>query len=217
MKKWLKHLKQLPLFEGLDEKALSSLLKMSREKQLKDKDILFLEGEQKSYIYVLGEGTILISKLTEDGEESLINVLSEGEVFPHTGFFDHSPYPGSAKAKKDVIVLAIPINGFEKLIRTYPELSFRVIQVMNKKIIYLQKKLNELLSLNVEARLIGAIAHLQETQGDTIRLTHQEMGNIIGSTRETVSRQLKKWEKEQYVDIKKDRIVLKKDFNELTT
>lgn len=83
---------------------------------------------------------------------------------------------------------------------------------MNKKISYLQKKLNEILSLNVESRLVGAMAHLQEAQGKTVRLTHQEIGNIIGSTRETVSRQLKKWEKEGWVEVKKDRIILKKDF-----
>ncbi|MDQ0257680.1 CRP/FNR family transcriptional regulator [Evansella vedderi] len=213
MKAWGKYLLEIPFFEGLDEKELNPILQMSRVKNLKDKEILFWEGDPKTHIYILGKGTILISKLTESGEESLINVLGEGEIFPHTGFFDQSPYPGTAKAKKDVTVMTIPIDGFERLIKNNPELAFRMMQVMNKKIIYLQKKLNEILSLNVESRLAGAMAHLQEAQGGTVRLTHQEIGNIIGSTRETVSRQLKKWEKEGWVEVKKDRIILKKDFS----
>ncbi|MBU9723995.1 MULTISPECIES: Crp/Fnr family transcriptional regulator [Bacillaceae] len=213
MKDWIKHLKGMPFFEGLSDEELSPIIEMSRIKELKDKEILFWEGDPRNYIYVLGEGTILISKLTESGEESLINVLAEGEIFPHSGFFDQSPYPGTAKAKKDVVLLAIPIDGFEKLIKNNPEYAFRIIQVMNQKLVFMQKKLNEILSLNVESRLKGALAHLQETQGNTIRLTHQEIGNIIGSTRETVSRQLKKWESEGLVEVKKDRIKLIKDFN----
>lgn len=202
----------MPFFEGLEEKEIDLIIEISRVKTLKDKDVLFWEGDPRTHIYILGEGTVLISKLTETGEESLINVLGEGEIFPHTGFFDQAPYPGTAKAKKEVTLLAIPIDGFERLIKNNPELSFRIIQVMNKKIVYLQKKLNEILSLNVESRLMGAMAHLQEAQGKVVRLTHQEIGNIIGSTRETVSRQLKKWEKEGWVEVKKDRIILKKDF-----
>ncbi|SDY61166.1 CRP/FNR family transcriptional regulator, anaerobic regulatory protein [Evansella caseinilytica] len=211
---WGRHLRELPFFEGLTEHELAPILQISRLRTLKDKEILFMEGDKRTHVYVLGKGTILISKLTETGEESLINVLGEGEIFPHTGFFDQAPYPGTAKAKKDVKVLAIPIERFEMLIKNHPELAFRMIQVMNEKIVFLQKKLNEVLSLNVEARLMGALAHLQETQGNTIFLTHQEIGNIIGSTRETVSRQLKKWEKNNWVEVKKDRIILIKDFND---
>ncbi|WP_078596954.1 Crp/Fnr family transcriptional regulator [Evansella clarkii] len=215
MKDWKNHLKEMPFFEGLTNDELEPVLTMSRIRQLKDKEVLFWEGEPKTHIYVLGEGTILISKLTETGEESLINVLGEGEIFPHSGFFGSSVYPGTATAKKNVTVLAIPVDSFEKLIESNPEIAIRIIQVMNKKIFYLQKKLNEILSLNVESRLKGALAHLQDTQGDVIRLTHQEMGNIIGSTRETVSRQLKKWEKQDLVEVKKDRVILKEDFESL--
>lgn len=213
MKEWQQHLQELPFFQGLTAEELEPIVRMSRVRKLKDKEVLFWEQDPKTHIYVLGEGTILISKLTETGEESLINVLGEGEIFPHTGFFDNSPYPGTATAKKDVTVLAIPMNEFEQLIKTHPELSFRIIQVMNKKIIYLQRRLNEILSLNVEARLKAALAHLQETHGNTVRLTHQELGNIIGSTRETVSRQLKKWERKGHLKIKKDRIVLIENFS----
>lgn len=213
MKEWQQHLQELPFFQGLTAEELEPIVRMSRVRKLKDKEVLFWEQDPKTHIYVLGEGTILISKLTETGEERLINVLGEGEIFPHTGFFDNSPYPGTATAKKDVTVLAIPMNEFEQLIKTHPELSFRIIQVMNKKIIYLQRRLNEILSLNVEARLKAALAHLQETHGNTVRLTHQELGNIIGSTRETVSRQLKKWERKGHLKIKKDRIVLIENFS----
>ncbi|MCE7791053.1 Crp/Fnr family transcriptional regulator [Salipaludibacillus sp. CUR1] len=185
---------------------------MSKKIKLEDKDRLFWEGEPRNYFYVLGKGTVLISKLTEKGDESLINVLGEGELFPHTGFFRRSPYPGTATAKRNVTVLAIPIEGFESFILEKPELAFKIIQVMNEKIVYLQRKLNEVLSLNVESRLKSAFSYLSDIQGQVIQLTHQEIGNIIGASRETVSRQLKKWEHEGKVEVKKDRIIIKEDF-----
>lgn len=201
------------MFEGLTEKELEPIVKMSREQYLKDKERLFWEGEEKQSFYMLGKGTILISKLTESGDESLINVLGEGEIFPHTGFFHKSPYPGTATAKRNVQVLAIPIEGFESFIRKKPELAFKIIQVMNKKIVYLQRKLNEVLSLNVESRLKSTFSYLVDVHGNVIQLTHQELGNIIGASRETVSRQLKKWEREEFVEVKKDRIIVKQSFD----
>ncbi|WP_233254204.1 Crp/Fnr family transcriptional regulator [Salipaludibacillus keqinensis] len=184
---------------------------MSKVQYLKDKDRLFWEGDEKKSFYVLGKGTILISKLTENGDESLINVLGEGEIFPHTGFFQKFPYPGTATAKKEVVVLAIPIEGFEAFFREKPDLAFKIIQVMDGKIVYLQKKLNEVLSLNVESRLKSTFSYLKDVQGQVIQLTHQELGNIIGASRETVSRQLKKWEHDGIVDVKKDRIIIQEE------
>ncbi len=201
------------MFEGLTEEELVPIITMSRKKTLKDKERLFWEGEEKESFFVLGKGTILISKLSESGDESLINVLGEGEIFPHTGFFHRSPYPGTATAKRDVTVLCIPIEGFERFIREKPELAFKIIQVMNEKIVYLQRKLNEVLSLNVESRLKSTFSYLVDVQGSVIQLTHQELGNIIGASRETVSRQLKKWEHEGFVDVKKDRIIVKQKFD----
>lgn len=196
----------------MSEEELKPIINMSKKIKLEDKDRLFWEGEPRNYFYVLGKGTVLISKLTEKGDESLINVLGEGELFPHTGFFRRSPYPGTATAKRNVTVLAIPIEGFESFILEKPELAFKIIQVMNEKIVYLQRKLNEVLSLNVESRLKSAFSYLSDIQGQVIQLTHQEIGNIIGASRETVSRQLKKWEHEGKVEVKKDRIIIKEDF-----
>lgn len=196
----------------MSEEELKPIINMSKKIKLEDKDRLFWEGEPRNYFYVLGKGTVLISKLTEKGDESLINVLGEGELFPHTGFFRKSPYPGTATAKREVTVLAIPIEGFESFILEKPELAFKIIQVMNEKIVYLQRKLNEVLSLNVESRLKSAFSYLSDIQGQVIQLTHQEIGNIIGASRETVSRQLKKWEHEGKVEVKKDRIIIKEGF-----
>jgi CRP/FNR family transcriptional regulator len=205
---WENIMQKSALFEGLSRDELRPVIAMGRKIRLKDKETLFFEGEEKNAFYILGKGTILISKLTEEGSESLINVLGEGETFPHTGFFKKTFYPGTATAKKDVTVLAIPIDKFELFVRDNPELMFRIIEMMNSKIIYLQKKLNEVLSLNVASRLKAAMAYLHDTQGKHIILTHQELGNIIGASRETVSRQLKKWEREGWLEVKKDKIIL---------
>lgn len=209
MKDWQNLLKKYDFFEELTDIEIIPLLEQSVEKRFTDKEILFSEGEDRNYLYVLREGTVLISKLSEDGEESLINILTSGEIFPHTGFFDDRPYPGTATAKKEAEVLMIPIVAFERFIKSHPELAFKIIKVMNKKIYLLQQKLNDMLSLNVEERLYSALKQMEQlTNTDKIQLTHQELGNIVGATRETVSRQLKKLEKQGKVIVKKDHVLV---------
>ncbi|OIJ14854.1 Crp/Fnr family transcriptional regulator [Anaerobacillus alkalilacustris] len=209
MRDWLTILKKMEFFEGLTKEEISPLLDLATEKNFEDKDVLFSEGDERRYLYVLGKGTVMISKLNEDGEESFINVLTSGEIFPHTGFFDDRPYPGTATAKKRAEVLMIPIAAFERFIEAHPRLAFRIIKVMSKKIYSLQRKLNETLSLNVEDRLLSTLKQMNDlSKTETINLTHQELGNIVGASRETVTRQLKKLEQQGKVIIKKDHILL---------
>ncbi len=207
MKEWQSILKKMEFFQGLNDEEITPLLTQAVEKKFEDKEVLFSEGDERKFLYVLRKGTVLISKLSEDGEESLINILTSGEIFPHTGFFDDRPYPGTATAKKQTEVLMIPIVAFERFIETHPELAFRIIKVMNKKIYLLQQKLNEMLSLNVEDRLFSALKHVRQlTDTEKIHLTHQELGNIVGASRETVTRQLKKLEQQGKLEVKKDHI-----------
>ncbi len=209
---WEALLKKNEFFIGLTSEEIRPLLAQAVEKTFDDKEVLFSEGDDRNYLFVLGKGTVLISKLSEDGEESLINILTSGEIFPHTGFFDDRPYPGTATVKKQAEVLLIPISSFERFVETHPHLAFRIIKEMSKKIYTLQKKLNEMLSMNVEERLLSTLKqmnHLSETE--LIHLTHQELGNIVGASRETVTRQLKKLEQQGKVRITKDRILLVED------
>ncbi|OIJ15896.1 Crp/Fnr family transcriptional regulator [Anaerobacillus arseniciselenatis] len=209
MKEWQTLLKKMDFFQGLTDEEITPLFAQAIEKKFEDKEILFSEGDERKFLYVLGKGTVLVSKLSEDGEESLINILTSGEIFPHTGFFDDGPYPGTATAKKQAEVLMVPIVAFERFIETHPELAFRIIKVMNKKIFLLQRKLNDMLSLNVEDRLFSALKQVgQLTQAEKVHLTHQELGNIVGASRETVTRQLKKLEKQGKLEVKKDHIKL---------
>ncbi|MFN7252149.1 MAG: Crp/Fnr family transcriptional regulator [Anaerobacillus sp.] len=212
MKDWEAILKKMEFFVGLTTAEIRPLLSHAVEKSFEDKEVLFSEGDQRNYLFVLGKGTVLISKLSEDGEESFINILTTGEIFPHTGFFDDRPYPGTATAKKQADVLMIPINAFERFVEAHPHLAFRIIKVMSKKIYSLQQKLNEMLSLNVEERLLSILKQMNNlSKTELIHLTHQELGNIVGASRETVTRQLKKLEQQGKIKIKKDHISLADD------
>lgn len=206
MKEWFQLLKKLDVFDGLSVEEVEPLLIESKVHNFQAKETIFVEGEERTHIFVLKKGVILITKLNEEGEERVINILTEGEIFPHTGFFDERPYPGTAFVKKEAEVLSIPIKAFEKFIEENPILAYRIIKMMSKRIYDLQKKLNDQLSLNVEERLLATIANMNHLTDNTLQLTHQDLANIVGATRETVSRQLKKMEKEGKIKIYKDRI-----------
>ncbi len=196
MANWINLLSKLDFFQGLTEVEISPLLSESTVRHAKNKEYLFTEGSERTHLFVLKKGVILISKLTEEGDERVINILSDGEVFPHTGFFDERPYPGTAQVKEDAEVLAIPIKAFERFIEENPHLAFRMIKMMSKKINFLQQKLNEMLSLNVEERLFATLKQMKALNNESLQLTHQEIANIVGASRETITRQMKKLEKQ---------------------
>lgn len=204
MKEWHERLQKLDIFQGLTYEEMKPLLLQANVRTYKPKEMIFVEGEKRTHLFVLKKGIILITKMNEEGEERVINILTEGEIFPHIGFFDERPYPGTAFVKTEAEVFCLPIKAFEKLLKQNPELTFRIIKMMSKKIYDLQQKLNEHLSFNVEERLIAAIKKMNEFKENKVPLTHQDLANIVGASRETVSRLLKKMEKEGKIIVRKN-------------
>ncbi|UTW69761.1 Crp/Fnr family transcriptional regulator [Anaerobacillus sp. HL2] len=116
---------------------------------------------------------------------------------------DHTQEPLTAK-KTSKSFSRIPITAFEKFIETHPHLAFRIIKGYEPKNIFLATKINEMLSLNVEERLLSTLKQINTLlKSEAIHLTHQELGNIIGATRETVTRQLKKLEQQGRVKVQR--------------
>lgn len=198
-------LSDVPLFRGLDEPELQALGELLIPRFYRKKSMIFTEGSEKESVYIVQDGLVKAFKTDADGHEQIVNFLGPGSMFPHTGFFLLSPYPATTEAVVDTRVLAMPLHSFERLLTSTPSMAIKVMRVMSETIQELQAKLQELTGQDVQVRLISFLSVMAEKQGrkqpdGSVKLplpvTHQELGNTIGTTRESITRLLAQLRKE---------------------
>jgi CRP/FNR family transcriptional regulator len=181
----------------------------------------FIEAEKDQYIYFdsqylnklyfLKGGTIKIGYVNEEGKEVIKEIIQEGEVFGQFSLEQNNLNGEFAKAHKaDVSLCAFNINDFEKLLRKKPELAFHYSKQVGQKLRKLENRLMNLLNKDVKTRLVGFLIMLAKEEGetkdnDTYRilnfLTHDDIAQLIGSSRQTVTTLINELEHQQMINV----------------
>jgi len=189
-------LREIALFKDLTEDELDAVYNLAVEHHYGRGDYVFMEGDEREAVYFIRRGLIKIVRVDEAGREHIVNILGTGEMFPHVGFFQDSPYPGTAQAMEASSLLAIRCAQFDKLLVEYPNIARKVMRVMGNRILQLQGKLQELAVFDARERVTALLKHFAEAHGTVkadgiyvkLPITHGEMAHMVGMTRESVNR-----------------------------
>ena len=156
-------------FNGLSEEACRRLANLSRQRELRRNDILFMEESEGKAVYLLVSGSLQLVKTSLDGHETVIKTVKTGELFAEVILFEKPRYPVTALARTLAEVIEIPRNGFLNLL---DELEFRndFIAMLMAKQRYLAERIQQLTSMDVEKRFIEFLREHCESR----RLTMQD-------------------------------------------
>jgi CRP/FNR family transcriptional regulator, cyclic AMP receptor protein len=200
-----KVLSQFSLFRDLDNYELEKIVDISISREWKKNSHVFLQGDPLENVYFINEGKVKIYKSDVNGREQIVAILKKGEMFPHVGFFRKGGYPGYSEVLEPASLVVVPISQFEKVLVENPYLSIKVFKVLGEKIVDLQERLEAQILNNTYEQIIKLLIRLGELHGEkqengTIVLksdfTNKDLANMIGTTRETVSRTLTKLKKD---------------------
>lgn len=203
-------------FSSFNEEEMKEVMSLFRMKKVKKKDMLFHEEEDCQAIYFISQGRIKTFKTDEEGREKIINILGEGEMFPHIGLFGGGLYPASAMVVEDGILYVIEVEKFLHLLEHNPSLSVKMLKIMEQKIRSLQEHLSGLLSRDIGERVWHILQGLGKASGTQIEngiridmeLTHQDLASMVGTTRETITRVLGQYRKENKLEIHNGKFIL---------
>ena len=208
-KKKLWYLKRFNLFESIDQEEMESISKMVVDNQVRKKQPVYLAGDPSENLYFLKEGRVKITRVDESGKEITLTLLEPGEVFGELGLFDDSPRETTAIALEDSLICMMRRSDFEKLMSNKPELSFKLSKLMGLKLRHIENRIDELIFSDVPTRLARLLLRLVDQhprltrQGMriNIKLSQQELANLIGATREMTSSVLNSFKKDELIDI----------------
>lgn len=212
----LEYLKHLPIFEELAPADLAAIDNVTVERRYKKNMIIFMEGEPGEGFHYVKNGKVKIVKISQDGREHIINILGPGDVFAEVLLFNRGPYPATAVALEDSVVGIIKNTELENVVVDNPRIALHIIKIMNKKLLHAQMKIKTLALSDTFARTAQILGRLAQQYGQKvpggirldIDMTRQDLANLVGTTRETVSRVLSSMKKDKVIDLAEQQIVI---------
>lgn len=214
-------LRRVPIFGGLNQESLERVAAIMSEKIYARKSIVFHEGDQGNTLYIIKNGRIKIAKVAMDGREKTLTILLGGDFFGEMAIFDNLPRSATAEAlENDVHLFAINKSDFERLINENPSIALRIMKDLTRRIRQINQQVEDLAFKDVHGRVASTLFQLLETEEQTVgrtltslRMTHQDLANMVGSSRETVTRALNRLQSEGAISISHQRIeVLDREF-----
>jgi len=205
-------LSEVPIFKELSSQELDTIVEIAQPRFYKNKMYAFMQGDALDRVFFINSGKVKIYKTDPSGREQIVSVLETGEMFPHAGFFRKGQYPAHAEIMEDSHLIVIPISKFEEILVAYPLLSIKLFRVLGEKIVDLQARLEEQILHNTYEQIIMLLLRLCKTNGEkmkhgfklTTHFTNKEFANMIGTSRETVSRTINYLKKKDYLSVDDD-------------
>jgi len=187
-----------PLFAALDVEAATALKSSMDERRLLKGDVLFTEGDPGDRLYVVTEGKIKLVHSSNDGRETLLAVMGEGEMFGELSLFDPGPRTATAAALTDVVVLGLGHQALRPWLTGRPEVAESLLQALAQRLRRTNDALADLVFSDVPGRVAKALLDLGERFGqsmpDGLHVTHdmtqEELAQLVGASRETVNKAL---------------------------
>ncbi|WP_164669486.1 Crp/Fnr family transcriptional regulator [Virgibacillus doumboii] len=198
-------LQKVPLFKDLTDFEMEPIIELAKHRLYRHGTHIFMQGDPLTNVYFIQQGKVKIYKTDFHGKEQIVNILQPGDMFPHQGFFRQDDCPAHAEVLEDAILIYIPIKSFENFLITHPEICVKLFRVLGDRIMDLQNRLEEKILHNTYEQIIMLLLRLSKDYGKetadkmikiTTHFTNRDLANMIGSSRETVSRTLTQLKKQ---------------------
>ena len=191
-------LRAIPLFAAVPDDALSAIAGLLIERRIPKNQTIVEEGLSGDYMYVIREGQVKVTKLSGDGREKILELLGPGDFFGEMSLLDDAPRSASVKSLTETHILALSRPDFLKELRRNPDLGMAVIQELTRRVRQMDEQASSLSFQRVRERTQGLLIRLakddvvQNGRRVTPPLTHQQIADMIGTSRETVTRIVKR-------------------------
>ena len=173
--------------------------------------VLFVEGEDPRGLFILCRGRVKLTTSSTEGKTLIVKIAEPGEVLGVSATMLNLPYEVSAETLEPAQVNFIRRDNFMTFLQAYPEACMHTAQQLSEKYHAAQREIRSLgLSQNTGEKLARLLLNWCDRSGEntpkglrlTVLLTHEEIAQMIGTTRETVTRLLSDMKRKKIIDVK---------------
>ena len=209
-------IRRVPLFRDFADEEVTHIAATVTDRTYAKHDFIVREGDPGSTFFFLVSGSVSVCRIMPDGREMILAILKEGDFFGEMAMFDSSLRSASIKTLTDVEVGAIRYTDFLVLLDENPRVGRSLAIALSERLRAANALIAATTSQDIRARLASLLLNLCSQFGEpvdtgtriTLRLTNQEMANMIATTRETVNRTLNRFWDEKLVDMRTAHVII---------
>jgi CRP/FNR family transcriptional regulator, cyclic AMP receptor protein len=206
----------VPLFKGAPERALEVAASVIQPRVYEPETVIFQEGDKGEALYILTEGMVKLSKVDLGGYEKTLTILQPPEFFGEMALLGNTTRSATAISLGRIHTYLLYADDFNKLIQTYPTVSLNLTTTLAQRLRGMDDEAQILSYKDAQGRVAfvllrlyrSGVIELGKDGFAIVKLTHQDLANLAGTSRETVTRALKVLETEGVIETKPKEIII---------
>jgi CRP/FNR family transcriptional regulator len=202
---------RIAAFDGLPETVLAELMQVMHLRSFRKGSVLFDQGEEPHAIFFVQTGRIKWHKVSEDGNEQILQVVEPGQGVGLVALLDRKPYIAAATAVEDATVWVLTVEDFDRTVMRHPQLALAVMRQLGDGVRWLIEHVHSMSGRSAHERVSSVLIRKAEQADGGVRvipLTHQEIAHLAGMARETVSRVLADFQRRGAVRLTRSAVIL---------
>jgi CRP-like cAMP-binding protein len=189
-------LAQSALFRGCTAAALDDLVRRLQVRTRTAGSVLVAQDEPGDALFIIAQGRVKVALFGENGRELTLSILQPGDFFGEMSLIDSRPRSANVVALDDTTVLALTRDGFRAHLAAHPQTALNIMAELTVRLRRADETIAQLALHDVESRLSRTLLRLAKEDGEQSdaglvlrkRPTQQDLANMVGSCRETISR-----------------------------
>jgi CRP/FNR family transcriptional regulator len=211
----IEFLKTVELFSSLTDEELCQIRTKVTLNEFRKNEIILYEEDTNEFMYIIIFGKVKVFQTTEDGKDSILAIHGSGEFFGEISLIDGETTPATVSATENSLIAVISKRDFNSLLFSQEKVLNKFLQILCFRLRVSWKKI-QMLNFNSASQRIKMLFLIQvEEYGKktdegiilNIKLTHQNIADMTGLTRETITRVLDKWKKDGEITVLKNRFI----------
>lgn len=197
---------------------MKEVAKTTRSISLKKGELLHSAGDASDSLYIIHRGKVKVYRLSENGKEQLIRILQPGDFAGELALFKESIHDDYAEAMEKTEICSIQRRNLQELLQSYPNISLKILSEFSSRIDQAETQMTSFATEDVETRIALYLAQqVEENKSEDYRLpmSKKDLASYLGTTPETISRKLTKFEEEGWIEQKDQRRIRVVDLDAL--
>ncbi len=208
--------KSIPLFSELSEKELEKIAQVASSQKYHKDNIILIEEEIGSTMFVILSGRVKISRISDDGREVILSILSDGDFFGEMSLLDGHTRSANVTAIEESELLVIRREEFLQLLRDFPQIAINLLKELAQRIRKSDEHIKSLSLQDATGRVASTLLRIAEDSGvfrrgqvEIMELPlQQDLANMAGTSRETISRVIKALTSQGYLKKQSGKIII---------
>jgi len=205
-------IRNIPLFSGLSEDALGGIIKLATRRTFPKHAVIINEGDETDSLYLISSGKVKVVLSDEDGKEIIISILNAGDFFGELSLIDEEPRSACVVAMDACQFSIITKPDFTRFLHDNLEVTTNLLKVLSKRLRAANENIESLALMDVYGRVARTLLqYAKDVDGKmtiTERLTQKDIANMIGASREMVSRIFKDLSTGGYITVDHGKITI---------